>query len=138
MVGRRIVVEETFHILHRVAGHDLLNLGGLVVECTRLTFGDSVVKARALAKFGAEVAKKGERNEKIAKKPRRPILHPVCTDPRAYAYAPLALGGTPRVQNEANAYAPKALVRTHQGISESINRGDHHHFEESPHTISIV
>ncbi|MED6114722.1 hypothetical protein PIB30_083250 [Stylosanthes scabra] len=82
--------------------------------------------------------KRARGTRRSQRKPRRPILDPVCTHPRAYAYAPIALGGTPRDENEADAYAPKALVRTHRGILESINRGGHDHFEGSLHIISSL
>ncbi|MED6187628.1 hypothetical protein PIB30_078180 [Stylosanthes scabra] len=71
-------------------------------------------------------------------KPRRPTLDLVRTHPRAYAYAPIALGGTPRVEIKANVYALETPVRMHQRVSASINRGGLHHFKESPHTTSCL
>ncbi|MED6210708.1 hypothetical protein PIB30_066673 [Stylosanthes scabra] len=71
-------------------------------------------------------------------KPRRPFLDPVRTHPRASAYAPIALGGTPRVEIGTNAYTPEAPVRTHQCSPESINKGSLHHSKKSPNTISLV
>ncbi|MED6125677.1 hypothetical protein PIB30_070878 [Stylosanthes scabra] len=61
-------------------------------------------------------------------KPTRPFLDPMRKHPRASAYAPIALGGTPRVEIGANAYVPEAPVRTHQCSPASINR------ESLPHS----
>ncbi|MED6137594.1 hypothetical protein PIB30_066372 [Stylosanthes scabra] len=71
-------------------------------------------------------------------KPRRPFLDPVRTHPRASAYAPIALGSTPRVEIGANAYSPEAPMRMHQCSPPSINRGSLHHSKESAKHISLV
>ncbi|MED6170877.1 hypothetical protein PIB30_035345 [Stylosanthes scabra] len=52
-----------------------------------------------LAKFGAEVAGKSERNERIATKPRRPLLEPMHVHHMEPCVCILALGGTPNWQN---------------------------------------
>ncbi|MED6164936.1 hypothetical protein PIB30_094935, partial [Stylosanthes scabra] len=82
--------------------------------------------------------KKARETRRSQTKPRRPFLDPVRTYPRASAYAPIALGGTPRVEIGANAYAPEAPVRTHQCSPASINKGSLHYSKESPNTISLV
>ncbi|MED6158098.1 hypothetical protein PIB30_029533 [Stylosanthes scabra] len=48
------------------------------------------------AEFGAEVAKKGEMNEKIATKPRRPLLEPMRTHQEKPCVRIIGLGGTPK------------------------------------------
>ncbi|MED6182871.1 hypothetical protein PIB30_032794 [Stylosanthes scabra] len=71
-------------------------------------------------------------------KPRRSFLDPVCTHPRASAYAPIALGGTARVEIEANAYALEAPVHTHQCSPASINRGSLHHSRRAQTPFRII
>ncbi|MED6163808.1 hypothetical protein PIB30_083635 [Stylosanthes scabra] len=66
--------------------------------------------------------KRARETRRSQAKPRMPFLDPVRTHQRASAYAPIALGGTPRVDFEANVYAPEAPVRMHQCSQASINR----------------
>ncbi|MED6121018.1 hypothetical protein PIB30_026091 [Stylosanthes scabra] len=83
------------------------------------------------AEFGTEVAGESERNERIATKPRRPLLEPMrmhhmeaCVRIQAWAARPNADLGT-------YAYAYEASKCTHGSIPASINRGAFHHFKRA-------
>ncbi|MED6217997.1 hypothetical protein PIB30_022908 [Stylosanthes scabra] len=77
-----------------------------------------------------KLLKRAKATRKSRRKAWRPILQPVRTHP-------LALGGAPKFENRACAYASEAPMRTHQRLSDSINRGGHTHFGGSPYTISL-
>ncbi|MED6187706.1 hypothetical protein PIB30_079004 [Stylosanthes scabra] len=84
------------------------------------------------AKFGAEVAKKGKRNEKIAKKNLKGKIWTLCvrtTSPWA---------ACPELRTEPITYAPNGSVRMHQRVPASINRGAFTIPKGSRFTISLV
>ncbi|MED6133088.1 hypothetical protein PIB30_025240, partial [Stylosanthes scabra] len=84
------------------------------------------------AEFGAEVAGESERNERIATKPRRPLLDQMRTQQRSHAYASYTWEARPKGCFDTDAYAFRASWRTHQWFSASINRGAFDHFKGSP------
>ncbi|MED6170446.1 hypothetical protein PIB30_030998 [Stylosanthes scabra] len=61
------------------------------------------------AKFGAEVAGKSERNERIATKPRRPLLDQMRIQQRSHAYASRRGGHAQK--------ADPAQMRTHMKLA---------------------
>ncbi|MED6109093.1 hypothetical protein PIB30_030427 [Stylosanthes scabra] len=88
-----------------------------------------------MAEFGAEVAEEGEKNGKIATKPRRPLLEPMRTHNMKPCVRILAWAARPNVDFGTNVYAPEAFMRTHRSFPTSINRGAIHHFKRAYFTF---
>ncbi|MED6197760.1 hypothetical protein PIB30_059637 [Stylosanthes scabra] len=81
------------------------------------------------AEFRAEVAGESERNERIATKPRRPLLDQMRTHQWSHAYASYTWEARPKGYFGTDAYTFRASMRTHQWFSASINRGPFRHFK---------
>ncbi|MED6181775.1 DNA (cytosine-5-)-methyltransferase [Stylosanthes scabra] len=92
----------------------------------------AVITGSLEAEFRAEVAGESERNERIATKPRRPLLEPMRTHHMEPCVRIQAWAARPNADLDTYAYAYEASMRTHRSIPASINRGAFHHFNGSP------